>query len=434
MNLTAVSFGSRGDVEPFVAVGRALALAGHRVRLLTHPEYAALAPGAGIEIVGARGRSTRELIESDEGRAVLGKARNPFVTMRRIAEVIAPELELIYEDTLRAAADADALLAFPSTFPALDIAEHLRRPIVHVHHVPLVPTRSFPVPAPYITTGTLTGPGNRASYTFDAWLLWRLTRDATSRVRARVLGSPGDGSLSARAALAQRRRRAGAIVGVSPHVLPPPPDWSPDVVACGYFWAAGASEVAAEPLERETEEFLACGPPPVFLSLGSTPLRDPVQTTRQVVGAAREAGLRLVLQRGWAGLGESIHDPSVHLVGEVPYSALFPRVVGVAHHGGAGTTALGLRYGCPTVCLPAVADQFFWGHRVAALGVGPPPLPVRRLRRDRLAGRLAALAHNPGYRARASRLGRALAQEDGCAVATAAVERFLAVSCPGGSH
>jgi sterol 3beta-glucosyltransferase len=424
VQLTAVSFGSRGDIEPFVALGRALVEAGHNVRLVTHPEYAGLAEGSGVEFVGARGRSTRELIESEEGQAALRHVRNPLALLRRIADVLAPELHLIYEDTLRAAIDADALLAFPATFPALDIADHLRRPIVHVHHVPTVPTRSFPVPAPYIRARTLTPLGNRASYTVDAWLLWRLTRGAVARVRGEVLGDGATRPLGARAALAQRRRRVGAIVGVSPRVLPPPRDWPPDTVACGYWWSSGGHGDALPPA---MESFIDSGPPPIFLGLGSTPLTDAAATTREVTAAAGDVGARVVLQRGWAGLGDGVDQPDIHIVDDVSYDALFPRVAAVVHHGGAGTTALGLRHGRPTLCMPALADQSFWGHRVAAIGVGPRPLPVGRLRRARLASRLAALADDDRYASRASDLALGLAREDGLRVAVAAVERFLRV-------
>lgn len=425
MRLALVSFGSRGDIEPFVTLGRALAAAGHEVRLLTHPEYASLAAGTGVELVAARGRSTRELIESDEGREVLRRVRNPLALLRRIADVLAPELHLIYEDTLRIATDADAVLAFPATFPALDVADHLGRPVIHVHHVPAVPTRNFPVAAPYINARSLTPLGNRASYSVDALLLWRLTREAATRARSAVLGPRSSRPLSARRALGQRRRRAGAIVGVSPHVLPPPRDWPGDVVTCGYWWPGSAAADADGGLDPATEAFLAAGPPPVFLGLGSTPLSDAAATTREVTGAARDAGVRLVLQRGWARLGEGVDEPGVHVVGDIPYDAIFPRVAAVAHHGGAGTTALGLRHGRPTLCMPTVADQFFWGHRIAAIGAGPAPLPVAHLQRARLAKRLSALIEDSHYRSRTSALAPALASEDGCSVAVAAVERFL---------
>ncbi|HEY2441351.1 MAG TPA: glycosyltransferase [Solirubrobacteraceae bacterium] len=424
MHLTAVSFGSRGDIEPFLTLGRGLANAGHRVRILTHPEYAGGAAGSGVEFVGARGRSTRELIESDEGREVLRNVRNPVVMLRRIAGVLAPELRLIYEDVLNAVQESDAVLAFPATFPALDVADHLGRPVVHVHHVPTVPTGQFPIPATYIRARTLTAVGNRASYAVDAWLLWQLTRTAADRARRDVLG-PGASAYGVRQALAQRRRRVGALVGVSRHVVNPPPDWPADTAVCGYWWPLPAAGDSAPALTDDTLRFLAAGPAPLFFGLGSTPVSDPAALTRRVAEAANDASVRLVLQSGWAGLGGGLQDPDVHVVGDVAYDALFPHVAGVVHHGGAGTTALGLRHGRPTLCIPALADQFFWGHRVRAIGAGPSPLPLARLRRDRLAERLAALAGEGGYAARASRIAAGLGEEDGCATAVEAVERLL---------
>ena len=422
MHLTAVTFGSRGDVEPYATLSRRLAAAGHHVRLLTHGEYAPLVADTGVEFVATRGRSTRELVESEEGRAVLRSARNPLAMLRRLAAILAPELRVVYEDTLRSVRDADAVLAYPATFPALDVADQLGRPAVHVHHVPAMPTSAFPVAAPYMRARSLTGRGNRWSYTVDAWLLWQLVHAATDQARIAALG-PGAGRYRLRRALAQRRRRAGAVVGVSRHVLPPPSDWPDDTAVCGYWWPAdGVDDTPA--LGESTLRFLDAGPAPLFVGLGSTPVPDPASVTGQLAAAARRAQVRLILQRGWAGLGEGLEDPQIHVVGDVSYQALFPRVAGVVHHGGAGTTALGLRCGRPTMCLPAVADQFFWGHRVAAVGAGPPPLPISRLRSDRLAPRLAALTA-PRYAGRAAEIAAALADEDGPEAAVAAVERFM---------
>lgn len=424
MHLTLVTFGSRGDVEPFAALGAGLAAAGHDVRLVTHGMFRSLVAATGVEFVPARGRSTKDLLESDEGRALL-RHRNPVTALRRLTDLIAPEVETIYADVLAAADGSDAVLCFPATFPALDVAAHLRLPVVQVHHVPAVPTRAFPLPVSYLPLRTLGGPGNRLSYAFDGAVTWRLMRTAADAARDRVLGSP---PLTARRALARRTRRAGALVGVSPHVLAPPADWPGDTVTCGYWWAGQARDGGdgRPPLDAATERFLATGPPPVFLTLGSTPVDDPAATTAAVIGAAADAGVRLVLQRGWSGLGDGAEAEHVQVVGDVPYPQLFERVAAVVHHGGAGTTALGLRHGRPTLAIPAVADQFFWGHRLSAIGVGPPPVPLRRLSRARLAERLRALAATQAYATRAAAIGSALRHEDGRAVAAAATERFLA--------
>lgn len=423
MRMTAVSFGSRGDVEPFLTLTHALAAAGHRVRLLTHPEYARATSGD-VELMPTRGRSPQELIDTDAGRWALS-ARNPLVALRRIARVLAPELRLIYEDCLHAIADADAVLAFPATFPALDVAHHLGRPVVHVHHVPLVPTAAHPVPGPYVKLRTLTPVGNRASYRLDSWLLWRLTRDAARDARRAVLGDGAD-AVSERQVLAARRRRAGAVVGVSPSVMRPPADWPADAVMCGYWWPSETAPATAA-LPPATASFLTAGEPPVFVSLGSTPVTDPAALTALITGAASDAGVRLVLQSGWSGLGAGITDSRVHVLGDIAYAAIFPEVAAVVHHGGAGTTALGLRYGRPTLCLPSVADQFFWGYRVATAGAGPRPLPLTRLRRDRLAERLRLLVRRPGFAARSAQIAEGLAREDAGAAAVAAVEQFLSV-------
>lgn len=421
MRLTSVTFGSRGDVEPFATLGRGLVAAGHDIRLVTHEMFADLVEGTGQEFVGAPGRSIRDLVESEEGQALLRHVRNPLAIGRRLTALIAPELELIYETTLAAADGADAVLCFPATFPALDVATMLGLPVVQVHHVPTVPTATLPAPVSYIGARTLGPIGNRLSYTADALMTWRLTRDAVDGVRQCVLGRA---PRTARQTLVQWRRRVGALVGVSPNVLPPPPDWPGDTVTCGYWWPGGVND-ETPPLDAGTLRFLGAGPPPVFIGLGSTPLDDPKAVTAIVTGAAHDAGVRLVLQRGWAGLGEGAESETVHVVDDLPYTALFDHVSAVVHHGGAGTTALGLRHGKPTLALPALADQFFWGHRVKSLGVGPTPLPVKRLTRAALAQRLTALTAKSHFTERARELADALRHEDGEAVAATALQRFL---------
>ena len=176
---------------------------------------------------------------------------------------------------------------------------------------------------------------------------------------------------------------------------------------------------------RDTIDFLAEGPPPLFVGFGSTFIPNPAEVTAMVVGAARDVGARLLLQRGWAGLGEGAESDDVHVIGDACYGSLFDHVAAVVHHGGAGTTALGLRHGCPTAVLPATADQFFWGHRVAALHVGPEPRPLRRVTRPELRRRFGALLGDSSFRTRAQEIASRLRDEDGVDCAVAAIERSV---------
>jgi UDP:flavonoid glycosyltransferase YjiC (YdhE family) len=173
-------------------------------------------------------------------------------------------------------------------------------------------------------------------------------------------------------------------------------------------------------------DFLAAGLPPVYIGFGSMTARDPRELTNIAVEALRAAGQRGVLLSGWAGLGTDSEVPDhVCVVTDVPHAWLFPRVAAVVHHGGAGTTAAGLRAGVPTIVTPVGGDQPFWGARVARLGAGPPPIPPRELTAARLAAAIRTATADVGMRRRAAALGERIRAEDGVGGAVAAFEQHI---------
>ena len=186
---------------------------------------------------------------------------------------------------------------------------------------------------------------------------------------------------------------------------------------------AAATDAAADPA---LEAFLQAGPPPVYVGFGSMAGRDPARLARTVVEALQAAGQRGLLAPGWGGLAPGALPPTVHVVGEMPHAALFPRVKAVVHHGGAGTTHAGLRAGRPTLICPFFADQPFWGRLVHARGLGPAPIPQRRLDAPRLAAALHTLVSDAAMATRAAALGEAMRAEDGAAAAVAALEAWAA--------
>jgi sterol 3beta-glucosyltransferase len=143
-----------------------------------------------------------------------------------------------------------------------------------------------------------------------------------------------------------------------------------------------------------------------------------------VVGAVEKAGLRAVIATGWGGLEVGSVPDGVHVVEAVPHAWLFPRTIGVVHHGGAGTTAAGLLAARPTLVCPVRGDQGFWAQRLRDLGAGPAPLPVRRLDVDELAERLRMLGREVSYRRRALAVSEQLWLEDGVANAVRTLEQM----------
>jgi UDP:flavonoid glycosyltransferase YjiC (YdhE family) len=209
------------------------------------------------------------------------------------------------------------------------------------------------------------------------------------------------------------------MYGLSPSVLPGL-GRAPDRYATGYWFL----DSPRDSLPDKVEDFLADGDPPVYVSFGSMPTREPERLTEIVTAAVEHSGDRALLATGWGGLAAAHRRDRVLCVGDLPHDLLFPRVRAVVHHGGVMITAEGLRAGRPTVVIPSVLDQFGWGRRVAALGVGPDPVPRRRLAPARLAEALIA-TREEGMRAAAAGLGGRIRAEHGVDLAITALEKVF---------
>jgi UDP:flavonoid glycosyltransferase YjiC (YdhE family) len=171
-------------------------------------------------------------------------------------------------------------------------------------------------------------------------------------------------------------------------------------------------------------EFLATGPPPVYVGFGSMGNQSPEETADLVVQALLQAGQRGIILSGWSGLRTAEKPDSVFMLDSAPFSWLFPRVAAVVHHGGAGTMAAGLRAGVPSIVVPFFGDQPYWGQRVVELGVGPQPIPRRRLTAERLAKAIQQAVSDQPMRQRATELGARIRAEDGVGRAVAIVEQI----------
>ena len=151
-------------------------------------------------------------------------------------------------------------------------------------------------------------------------------------------------------------------------------------------------------------------------------IRKAAETTELVLQALKLSGQRGILAKGWGGLDTTHLSPEVFLLEAAPHHWLFPQMRAVVHHGGAGTTAAGLRAGNPSVLVPHFQDQFFWGQRVQAMGVGPAPIPRSKLTAEALAQRITAATHQTRQE-RAARVGRQIRAEDGIGAAIAVIRR-----------
>lgn len=406
MKLTLLTLGTRGDVAPFVALGKGLARRGHEVTLGAPDNFEEWVGSHGLGFHGL-GLDMQEFLRSPEVRGVVSGNRWGLVKVWR--RTIVPAMRRLLDAAWEAGRGADAIVYHPKAYGAVDVAEATGAAAVCASLMPLFTTGEFP---PLLWRRDLGPRLNRLAYRlFDVSRLPYLK--ILDRWRREALGLGKGPALAPLGGLAPR------LCAVSKAVVPRPADWDEVAYMTGYWFLDEGDDWTPD---GELAAFLDAGEPPIYVGFGSMTTRDPRATARQVVEGLRRAGLRAVLATGWGALAAGDLPEGVHAIEGAPHHRLFERVRAVVHHGGAGTTAAGLRAGLPTLVCPLIMDQPFWGRRVHALGCGPEPLPLKTLAAADLAARLRELVSTPAYRHRAEKIARQIAVENGVARAVEVVE------------
>jgi sterol 3beta-glucosyltransferase len=409
MRVLIVAAGSRGDVAPYTGLGARLRAAGHQVTISAHAPFRALVEGAGLVFDELPG-DLLAVIAAPAG----GGRPSPLYLTRRVAE-LTQYLHEVGQGAFAAAVAADVLLMNATAPFAYHIAEGLNLPSVGVFLQPFEPTAEFP-PVLMNSARSLGRHGNRWAGELLLATLFPFNRTA-AELRSQ-LGLPRLRERALRRRLAVTRWPI--FHGYSPLVLPRPRDWRPGLEVTGYWWPA---DPPGWKPPAELTDFLTAGPAPVLISFGSMAAGAGQWLAKVVSGAVRRAGVRAIVQAGWAEIDVERTD-DVLPIGEVPHGWLLPRTALVVHHAGAGSTAAALRAGVPMVTTPIYADQPLWAHRIAKLGLGPKPIPFRRLTADQLAAAIRETVGQPGYRTRVQAMARRISAEDGAAAVVESVNRL----------
>jgi sterol 3beta-glucosyltransferase len=419
MHITIIALGTRGDAQPAITLGNALQALGHQVRLLASANFRAWIESHGLEAAVSR-VDVQAVMNSAGGLEWSEQGTNPIKQMRVMGKLIDQYGMDMAQDALNACQGADAIISqFTSIVYAPSIAEKLgARHICFLLQPTLVPSRSGWA----MVNAPLPDRKSWFNYLFGKWIIhpsiWNIYGGITNRFRQTVLGL----QLQSRQQHNEILQRTPFILAYSPHVVPPPDDWPACFHTTGFIFLDEQQEWQPA---SDLLHFLDAGQPPVCIGFGSMPGRDMEAFNRLLVEAVNRSGQRAVLLSGWAGLGRP--DLPEHIFGleSAPHSWLFPRVSAVVHHGGAGSTAASLRAGKPTVIIPHLADQPFWGKRVELLGAGPKAIPRPKLTAARLADAIRQAVQDPAMSRKAAELGEKIRHEDGLGNALAVLNRYL---------
>jgi len=410
LNIVILIVGSRGDVQPFLAFGKGLQQAGHRVRLATHVNFRQFVTENGVEFYPLKG---------DPELLMNFMVNHPdMITLdpREIDQKKAT-MKKIYTSTWDACTAhnfrADVIISNPPVNVHVHLAQRLQVPLFVMFTMPWSPTKDYMHPlAPmqkYID--------NKTSYSLVEKMVWVGLGGLQNEFRKKIGLSP-----IVRGSNLVNRLKFPHIYCMSPHLAPKPTDWDTNIDVVG-FWYLDLKNSYKPP--QDLVDFFAAGPPPVYIGFGSIVVDDPKTLSKNVIEAVIQSGQRALISPGWAKLGEGMNlPPSIKLIGAAPHDWLFPNCAAVCHHGGAGTTAAGLKSGCPTIIVPFFGDQPFWGACVAQQGVGPAPIPYKKITAEKLKDAILFCVQ-PEVQKKAKEFGDKLRNEDGVQTAVDAFHRRL---------
>ncbi|MBL6427292.1 MAG: glycosyltransferase family 1 protein [Maritimibacter sp.] len=417
MRILILTYGSRGDVQPFVALGRALVARGHDVTLGTARRFETFVREAGLGFA-PMSDAMLNLLDTEAGRDMMESTQGVLQSLKwtvMLTRTVGPaQAELIGDSWAAAeAVDPDLIVFHPKTYAGPHIAEKRGIPAVLAMLVPMmVPTGERP----------------NVGFPDTGWQWWnRFSYRFVNRTMAFSAGRHVREMRAERGLPKQRRfdllrdsrgRMLPVLNAVSPSVLPAPRDWPDEAVMTGYWFTDHGDWTPPDDLAA----FLEAGPPPVYVGFGSMAGRSPGRLAKAVIEALTRTGMRGIIATGWGGLKPADLPDTIHKIEGAPHDWLFPRMAAIVHHGGAGTTAAAIRAGKPQVIVPFFGDQPFWGKIMAQHGVAPDPIAQKSLTADNLAEALRRVTGDPAMARAAEALGAAVRQEDGLKRAVEVIE------------
>jgi UDP:flavonoid glycosyltransferase YjiC (YdhE family) len=404
MKVVLATYGSRGDMQPMIALAQALQAAGHDAPLAAPPENEHWVRESGCQF-HPLGRDFKAFMDT------LGSPHTVKAVLA-MAEFVRQGLRDQMEQLPDLAHDADVVLGCGLIFATRTVADRFNLPFNFIAVCPqIMPSDEYP--SPLVKNHSLPVWVKRLSWWATTKIdLFRMTRIVNAERTKHGLAPVKD--------LYRHFIGGGVLVATDPPLGQVPSDVKQPYCQTGYLHMKQTGE-----LDPALNDFLESGPPPVYVGFGSMSSDYPIKDTGIIVEAARRAGVRVVLSRGWAKLGGVDLGDDFFVVDTVPHQLLFPRIAAAVHHGGSGTTATAARLGVPQVVVPHAIDQYYWGRQVLRHRLGPKPVWRGKMSVNRLTAAIRQAVSDQHIHAHAREMAKLLQPVDGPANAVKYIESLV---------
>ncbi|KAI1385160.1 glycosyltransferase family 1 protein [Hypoxylon trugodes] len=418
MKVTCLTIGSRGDVQPYIALCKGLMAEGHKPRIATHKEFKDWIEGHGIEFAPVEGDPS-ELM-----RICIQNGTFTWAFLREANSKFRGWLDELLASAFTACKGSDLLIESPSAMAGIHIAEALGIPYFRAFTMPWTRTRAYPH-AFVMPEHKMGGAYNYVTYVMFDNVFWKATAHQINRWRNNILGLPNT-SLEK-----LQPNKVPFLYNFSPAVVAPPLDYSDWIRVTGYwFLDEGTEWTPPDDLMNFIQQARKDDKKLVYVGFGSIIVPDPAKMTQEVIDAVLKADVRCVLSKGWsdrlgnkeAAVPEQELPPEIFQIKSAPHDWLFAQMDAAAHHGGSGTTGASLRAGIPTIIRPFFGDQFFFGSRVEDLGVG---ICLKKWGANSFARALWETTHSERMIVKARVLGETIRKENGVDTAIQCIYRDL---------
>jgi sterol 3beta-glucosyltransferase len=406
--------GSRGDVQPYIALGIGLKQAGFEVMLATDSSFSEFVISHQLDFAPLNAPFA-QLVQTDAGKAALAGKKS--FSLKQIMPMIRQIMDDAWDIALQF--QPGAVIYHPKPMAGYHIAEKLGVPGFLAMALPAYsPTRAFFNP--------VFGGGNRGaflnklSYTLFYQAALLPYRGLINNWRKEKLGLP-----PFRDELTLQGKAVPKLYGYSSHVVAVPSDWDDSSIVTGYWFLDSFNDWQPP---NDLVAFLSQGSAPIYVGFGSMAPQDSRTTTKLVIEAIQQSGQRAILATGWGGLSALEVPSNIYILNSAPHDWLFPQCAVVVHHGGAGTTGAGLKAGKPTIICPFIGDQPFWGKRVYELGIGSPPIPQKQLTAEKLGRTIREIMADSQMHQRAEELGKKIRAENGVSQAVEFIRNRLLIA------